>query len=40
MRTFLLLVTDPFDGLLNVLMDARIASVGAFDDVDAVFKNQ
>ena len=38
--TFLPLVTDLFDGLLSVLMDARIASVGAFDDVDAVFKNQ
>ncbi len=37
---FLLLVTDPFNGLLSVFMDARIASVGAFDDVDADFKNQ
>jgi hypothetical protein len=36
---FLPLVTDPFDGLLIVLMDAQIASIGAFDDVDAVFKN-
>ncbi len=38
--TFLPLVTDPFNGLLSVLMDARIASVGAFDDVDAVFNNR
>jgi hypothetical protein len=39
MLTFLPLVTNPSDGLLSVLMDARIASIGAFDDVDAVFKN-
>ncbi len=37
--TFLPLVMDLFDGLLSILMDARIASVGAFDDVDAIFKN-
>jgi hypothetical protein len=37
---FLPLITDPLDGLCSILMDARIASVGAFDDVDAVFKNQ
>jgi hypothetical protein len=37
---FLLLVLDSFNGLLSILMDARIACIGAFDDIDAVFKNQ
>jgi hypothetical protein len=40
MLTFLPLVMDPFDGLLGILMDARIACVGAFDDIDVIFKNQ
>jgi hypothetical protein len=38
--TFLPLVTDQLDGLLSVLMDALIASVRVFDDLDAVFKNR
>ena len=40
MLTFLPLVTNPFNGLVSVLMDAQIASIGAFDDGDVIFMNQ